>query len=281
MSDQHTDPTEPRDDAATDLPDDVVGEDEATVPGFRRGPRELTADELRGTSRRAVLTGGLATVAGVVGFRALQNQERRGRTPELLRSSYEFNESLWRRLTSDDNLAPEFDFARSGMPIVNGRRGIEDDVDVAAWRLSVEGPDGEQLDELDIDDVRALPFTESIFEFKCIEGWSQITAFGGTRFSDLVARYPGMEQLPWVAMNVPGGGYPVSMDMQALLHPQTLLAWEMQREPLTQGHGAPLRLATPLKYGIKNIRRVATIRFTTEQPEDFWGSRGYSEWVGL
>ena len=46
-------------------------------------------------------------------------------------------------------------------------------------------------------------------------------------------------------------------------------------------HGAPLRLATPVKYGIKNIKRIGTIRFTNTRPADYWAERGYDWYAGL
>ena len=61
-------------------------------------------------------------------------------------------------------------------------------------------------------------------------------------------------------METPGRGYYVSLDMPSALHPQTLLAYEMNGAPLTWQHGAPLRLAIPVKYGVKNIKRIGTIR---------------------
>ena len=50
--------------------------------------------------------------------------------------------------------------------------------------------------------------------------------------------------------------------------------------PLTPEHGAPLRLAIPLKYGIKNIKRIGTIRFTDARPADYWAERGYDWYAG-
>ena len=44
--------------------------------------------------------------------------------------------------------------------------------------------------------------------------------------------------------------------MASALHPQTLLCYEMDGQPLTPEHGAPLRLVIPLKYGIKNLKRI-------------------------
>jgi len=50
--------------------------------------------------------------------------------------------------------------------------------------------------------------------------------------------------------------------------------------PLTWQHGAPLRLAIPIKYGVKNIKRIATIRYTNVRPADFWGQQGYDWYCG-
>ncbi len=284
-----TDPTtpDPDPDLTTDVTPDVTT-DAAAVPGSveRAGlptRKVISEQRMRSLSRRSVLVGGVAAIAGATAFRKITSGEQVGRTPKALRASYEFNEDLWSALTDIDRLAPEFEFARSAMPIVNGRRnGVSEDIEEADWSLSVVDPNGTELANLTLDDIKAMPFTETIFEFKCIEGWSEITAFGGVRVSDFLAAVaPGMEVHPWVGMNTPDGGYPVSLDMQTLMHPQTVLAYEMQRAPLTQGHGFPLRLATPLKYGIKNIRRPATFVFADEPQPDYWGERGYSDWAGL
>ena len=79
--------------------------------------------------------------------------------------------------------------------------------------------------------------------------------------------------LRYVKLSTPGGGYYVGLDIQSALHPQTLLCYEMDGAPLTLGHGAPLRLVIPVKYGIKNIKRIGTIRFTDERPADYWAER--------
>ena len=70
-------------------------------------------------------------------------------------------------------------------------------------------------------------------------------------------------------------GYYVGFDIPSILHPQTLLAYEMNGVPLTLEHGAPLRLATPTKYGIKQIKRIGRIEYTDKRPRDFWAEQGY------
>ena len=69
--------------------------------------------------------------------------------------------------------------------------------------------------------------------------------------------------------------------MSKALQQETLVAWAINGEEIPLLHGAPLRLCTPLKYGIKNIRRPSTFHFARDPQPDFWGERGYSDWVGL
>jgi len=64
------------------------------------------------------------------------------------------------------------------------------------------------------------------------------------------------------------------------MHPQTLLAYEMNGELLTDDHGAPLRLVSTVKYGIKQIKRIGKIEFTNERPADFWAESGYDWYSG-
>ena len=60
-----------------------------------------------------------------------------------------------------------------------------------------------------------------------------------------------------------------------------MLALREGTEPLDQAHGAPLRLATPNKYGIKCLKRIGVIRYTNERPPDYWAERSYDWYAGL
>ena len=68
--------------------------------------------------------------------------------------------------------------------------------------------------------------------------------------------------------------------MKSALHPQTLLAYEQNGKPLAEEHGAPLRLVIPVKYGIKNIKRIGKIEYTNERPADYWAEEGYDWFAG-
>jgi hypothetical protein len=139
---------------------------------------------------------------------------------------------------------------------------------------------------LTLDDVKKLPYRELVTEFKCIEGWSEIVRWGGVRFADLIDAYPPAKtaqgKLPrYVYMETPFGDYYCGFNLNACMHPQSLLATEMSGLLLTQAHGAPLRLHMPIKYGYKQIKRIALIAYTDQRPDDYWTKLGYDWYAGL
>lgn len=147
---------------------------------------------------------------------------------------------------------------------------------------------------LTLDDIKALPRVDMVTELKCIEGWSVVVHWTGARFRDFAAKYvpqsrtnapPDVMSRPddlvrYASLETPGGGYYVGLEMASALHPQTLLCYEMNGQPLSLQHGAPLRLVTPTKYGIKHLKRIGTIRFTDRRPADYWAEQGYDWYAG-
>ncbi len=138
---------------------------------------------------------------------------------------------------------------------------------------------------LTMADIQKLPRHELVTQFKCIEGWSQVVHWAGVRMADFLEAYPpatisGAEPR-YVYMETPDGDYYVGYDMEVCRHPQTLLVTEMMGAPLTQFHGAPLRVHMPTRYGYKQIKRVGLISYTDIQPDDYWTKLGYDWYAGL
>jgi DMSO/TMAO reductase YedYZ molybdopterin-dependent catalytic subunit len=77
--------------------------------------------------------------------------------------------------------------------------------------------------------------------------------------------------------------YYSSYDIDSCLHPQTLLCWEMYGQPLTAGHGAPLRLHMPVKLGYKSAKHIYSIRVSNVlgKEKGFWEDQGYSWYGGI
>jgi hypothetical protein len=253
-------------------------------------------------SRRSLLWGTAAIAGGLAGRQWLVTRREDNGIPWPFRRTLEVNEQLARDYFRPTRLAPNFPVSMAGMPRENGDLGLSDDFEPSDWTLTVLGTSAAPEDsdaeepslELSMRHIKALPRVEMVTELKCIEGWSQVVHWAGARLADFMAKYPpttrsgdpaDLRKRPddlvrYVSMETPDGGYYVGLDLESALHPQTLLCYEMVGKPLTPAHGAPLRLVIPVKYGIKNIKRIGTIRFTDTRPADYWAEQGYDWYAG-
>jgi DMSO/TMAO reductase YedYZ molybdopterin-dependent catalytic subunit len=248
--------------------------------------------EMHRKSRRAFLVLGVSATAGLTGCRWLLQQPAADGLPYLVRRVLELNAALAEACFRETRLAPTFPRDMARQPRVNGLEGLPSAFDPLNWRLQVRGA-GEPR-EVTLQDIKQLPRTEITTELKCIEGWSVIVSWAGARFSDFLsfngpqrdgtsgaARNGQAARRRYVKLETPNGGYYVGMDMASALHPQTLLCYEMNGQPLPIAHGGPLRLVTTVKYGIKWIKRIGSITLTDDRPGDFWAERGYDWYAGL
>jgi DMSO/TMAO reductase YedYZ molybdopterin-dependent catalytic subunit len=235
---------------------------------------------LRRKTRRDFLIGGLAAVGAIGGYEWMHAVQEENGVPKLERAALELNGKLSHAYLSDSHLMKTY--ARSDVRALKPNGDIGLDSSLSGWSLAVITGSNPNL-KLSLDDVRALGRVEMITRFVCIEGWSSVVQWAGARFSDFTRKYfPQNRQLPrFVRMTTPNEEYYVGLDMKSMLHPQTLLAYEHNGEPLTAKHGAPLRLVIPVKYGIKNIKCIGTIQYADERPVDYWAEEGYDWFAGL
>lgn len=247
---------------------------------------------LRTMTRRGFAWGGLAALSGYGAWRWVTSRSPDQGLPWPLRRVLEFDEKVHHAAFGPSKLAPVFPASAARMPRVNGRIGIDPKLDPEAWRLRVSGPAGSNT--YTMADVKALPRVEITTELKCIEGWSVVVTWAGARLADLASTSgmatrsgksidregaPG-DLMPYASVKTPDRGYYVGLEADSVLHPQTLLCYEMNGRPLEPLHGAPLRLAVPLKYGIKSLKQIGSIDFTDDRPADYWARKGYDWFSG-
>lgn len=198
-----------------------------------------------------------------------------------LRSILNLNEKIFNKSFSNNNLVKTYPKEKAAKNVrVNGAIGMKSLFDPENWKLQVVRNPGDTL-FIDIDDIKKLPKTEIIFDFKCIEGWSQITHWGGVKLSDFMEHYKLQSNKGYISLYTPDRQYYVGIDMASALHPQTILCYEMNDEPLPNNQGYPLRLIIPVKYGIKSLKRIGTLSFSNIRPPDYWAERGYDYYSGL
>lgn len=231
----------------------------------------------------SILFGFLLLVAGA--FFYVQKGERLGRAPKVLRYGFMWNEKVWSILRSNSRQSVSKPMPAAGKKArVNGSLGLTSAVDIQSYKIQVD--QGESHLDLSIEELKLLPKTSYATDFRCIEGWSEEMQFAGVRFRDFLDHYKlgrksDGKYYGYVGLETPDGKYYVSIDMESMLHDQTLLAYEMNMSPITMDHGAPLRLAIPIKYGIKSLKRIGRIFFSDERPRDYWAERGYDWYSGL
>ncbi len=201
-----------------------------------------------------------------------------------LRRALNATELFFRRLAFNENhLVKTYPKSMAAKVVRhNSDIGSEGKLPPENWKLQVKKKSGEVL-QITLDELRALPKTEIIYDFKCVEGWDQISHWGGVKFTDFIAHFKLQDEakMEYVGLETPDKQYYVGIDMPSALHPQTLLAYEVNEKPLNGQHGQPLRLIIPVKYGIKNLKRIGSMNFSNTRPRDYWAEQGYDYYSGL
>jgi len=164
--------------------------------------------------------------------------------------------------------------------LINSFNGVPD-IDPKTYRLVISGEVKNPL-QLSLDEIQTLPMTSMIIRHVCVEGWAAIVQWGGIRLSDLIKLAQPKDDVRYVYFKS-ADGYYESWDLAASLHPQTLLAYQKNGEPLPQDNGAPIRLASPIKLGYKQSKWVTEVILTKQlmTKQGYWEDRGYEWFAGL
>ena len=237
---------------------------------------------------------GAAGVGVLVGVNALANWLA-WRRPRLVQHAARAIVTPVMRLLLD-HAAPRAEFRREDIsPFLwaNGKVPVcEEWKGLAAnnfkdYRVRVFGLVENPVD-LSLDDLRALGTSTQITLHHCIQGWSGIAAWGGTRMADLIGLvrpspnakavvFHSFGQGEALHAGVEGVGYYDSLSMDNALNAQTLLAHEMNDRPLDHLHGAPLRLRVENQLGFKMVKWIRAIEFVADVRSVGKGEGGFAE----
>lgn len=151
------------------------------------------------------------------------------------------------------------------------------------YTLRVEGLVANPV-ALSYRELMALPKCEQITQHYCIQGWSGVAKWGGVRMADILALVQPLPEARWVVFYSfadgaePGHGrYYDCHRVEHMREPMALLAYEMNGEPLTETHGAPLRLRNELELGFKQVKWIEAVEFVADFRGIGWGRGGYNE----
>jgi hypothetical protein len=163
-------------------------------------------------------------------------------------------------------------------------QGGETDLPAESYVLAIDGLVEEPL-TLNLVEIKTFPAVEQYATLECISnpvGGDLIgtTLFQGARLKDILERArlkPEVTFLKFTCVD----GYTESLPIESAMHPETLLCYSMGNKPLTQEHGAPIRLYTPNRFGMKNPKWIVKIDAIAEEYFGYWEKRGWSQdaWV--
>ncbi|HAT35431.1 MAG TPA: protein-methionine-sulfoxide reductase catalytic subunit MsrP [Rhodospirillaceae bacterium] len=169
---------------------------------------------------------------------------------------------------------------------------------IRPWQVRIDGEVEKEM-TVDIDDLlKKMPLEERVYRFRCVEAWSMTVPWSGFPLRALVefakptsnAKYVRMETLadkktmpgirqPWYPWP-----YVEGLTIDEATTDLTFIATGLYGKPIPRQNGAPLRLATPWKYGFKSIKSLVKFTFLKERPKTFWEvvqGREYGFWANV
>ena len=191
----------------------------------------------------------------------------------------------------DSYITPiEHFYVRSHLP-------VPAQLDAAAWTLKVGGEVNSPV-SLSIDEIKKLPavtithtlecagngrafFDPSVAGIQWEKGAVGTARFTGARLSDVLKRVGVKSTARNVEMHAadrPLGTMPAfvrQVPMAKAMHPDTLLAYDMNGQPIPAVHGFPLRAIVPGWEGAYSVKWLTTLNVLDKDSDSFWVATGY------
>ncbi|KAA2281602.1 MAG: molybdopterin-dependent oxidoreductase [Candidatus Nitrosocosmicus sp.] len=148
------------------------------------------------------------------------------------------------------------------------------------WNLDVNGLIENPI-KLSLVDLHKLKKETQITEHSCIQGWTAIGEWGGLSMDYIISVCKPLSQAKYIVFHsyqyTNGYQFYEAIPMELAKHPQTILAYEMNGNPLDVPHGAPLRLRVETQLGYKMVKWIKSIEFVSDYKHIGMGHGGHRE----
>lgn len=232
---------------------------------------------------RLAASGGALAAVGLVGWRVLpllpSSGSRATAPPALVPAPTNTRVAGGPSAVSGDD-HPTPDITPVGVFYNVSKNFVDPKVSLEGWKLQVGGL-VEKPFVLTYDELRALPAVEEPATLCCISndvggGLIGNAVWKGVRLKDLLDRAgvkPGAKKVVWTCRD----DYRDSITMDRALQQGTILAYEMNGQPLTDKHGFPVRVVVPGIYGMKNAKWLEKIDVVDGDFQGYWQQQGWSD----
>jgi len=259
--------------------------DDTTITSTTKS--ETSATEIDYKKRallRAIILSAIALPLMYFGFNRLLSQTGQQQQPQSSSSSIIPPDSQFKsrpqgfedaRLTPliDAEVTPTYLFYRID------KNAIVPVVDAKTWNLTVKGLVNNPL-VVDYEEIKAMNSTEEYATMSCISnkiGGDLISSalWKGIRLRDLLARAQVKPEVKYIVFRC-SDGYDVGIPLESGLMDGTILAYNMNNNPLTNDHGFPIRAIVPGFYGMMHPKWITEIELVDKTYEGFWQRKGWS-----
>ncbi|GAA4643493.1 molybdopterin-binding protein [Pontixanthobacter gangjinensis] len=233
--------------------------------------------------RRSLLAGMSALFVGACSKVADSSVGR-----SLFDASQRWHQSVHRSLADRMALAKEYSKAEIS-PFFRGNGSLTVDTpeyeasvvnQFKDWTLEVRGLVDTPL-TLTMENIRSLTQRTQITRHDCVEGWSAIGEWTGPQLSTLLEAAGVQNDAKFAvfrcADTLAGRQYYESVDLVDAMHPQTIIAHELNGEPLEVQNGAPLRMRIERQLGYKHAKYLTAIELVADLADLGEGEGGYWE----
>jgi methionine sulfoxide reductase catalytic subunit len=150
----------------------------------------------------------------------------------------------------------------------------------ANWRLKLHGLVEKPM-ELSIEDLHAIKKEIQITEHSCIQGWTAIGEWGGVPMNYIISLCRPLANARYIVFYsyqyTEGDQFYETISIELAKHSQTILAYEMNGEPLSVPYGSPLRLRVETQLGFKMVKWIQSIEFVSDYKNIGKGQGGHRE----
>lgn len=149
--------------------------------------------------------------------------------------------------------------------------------DLAQFRLDVYGEVRQELRFNHEELTREFEVVDLTFNLHCVTRWSKLaTAWRGVRIRDVLARAQPSPAARFLVSHSTTG-YTANAALENALHPNSLITWQFDGQPLPSEHGGPVRgiIDPEHLYLWKGAKFLSGLELVAEDQPGFWERLGY------
>jgi sulfoxide reductase catalytic subunit YedY len=140
----------------------------------------------------------------------------------------------------------------------------------------------EHAHDFSYEELKSMPKQTQVTNHFCIQGWSGVAKWSGVRMQEIMDRVKPTPQAKYAVFysfgeGGEGGMYYDAHTITNMQHALTILAYEMNDQPLPVLYGAPLRLRCENELGFKQVKWIRAIEFVEDFSHIGSGQGGYNE----